>query len=79
MKSTVEQLSPKDKKALALFYETDAYSALKHFAELEITALGVDALIQTEITQVHYLRGRASWANELCILIRKISKETEKS
>lgn len=79
MKSTVEQLSPKDRKALALFYQTDAYNALVHFAELEITTLGVDALSQTEITQVHYLRGRAAWAKELCILIRKISKETEKS
>lgn len=79
MKSTVEQLTPKDRKALALFYETDAYNALKRFAELEVSALGVDALSQTEITQVHYLRGRATWASELCKLIREIYKTTEKS
>lgn len=79
MKSTVEQLSAKDRKALALFYDTDAYNALKHFAELEITSLGKDALGQTDITQVHYFRGRAAWASELCKLIRQISKETDKN
>lgn len=78
MKSTVEQLSLKDRQALAHLYETDAYNALKKFAELEALSLGMDALVATDMNQVNYLRGRATWAKEVCELIRKISLETEK-
>lgn len=75
MKSTIEQLTLNEKKALAHWYNTDSYKALEHLARLEVQGLGADALVAPTLEQVKYLQGRSSWLVDLFKLIRMIHKE----
>ncbi len=77
MKSTVEQLTPDERKALVLFYDTKAYEAFKRLCELEIEGLGKDALGSTEHSQTRWFGGQANMAAKLPKLIRELHKESE--
>lgn len=59
MKSTVDQLSTKDRALLAAFYGTDTYEALKKLVAAERVLLAQDAIDQTDILQVRYLSGQS--------------------
>ena len=75
MKSTVSALSQNEREALALFYDTEAYKALIKFCELEVNALGVDALQALNIEQVRVLQGRAAFASDLVKFFKEIYKQ----
>ena len=79
MKSTVDQLGKSERQALARLYDTDGYKALVKLCELEIVGLGKDALASSHMDGVNFLKGRASLAKELPLLIREIYTSTEKS
>lgn len=78
MKSTVELLNSKERAALALFFGTDAFTAFRRVAQLEIDGLAKDALGATTMDQVNFLKGRAAMAKELPLLIELIYKQSEK-
>jgi len=71
----MDQLSPIEKEALALFYETDAYKALDKFCKLDVVGLGRDALVAPSMEQVMYLKGKAYMAEHIPKLIRQLYKE----
>lgn len=79
MKSSLESLTPKEKKALALIYGTDGYKALERVHELEKHGLGQDALVAPTMEAVNYLKGRAFQSKFLLSLIKDCFKQTEKS
>lgn len=78
MRSTIDQLSPAEKKALALWYDTASYKALLHLAELEVQGLAADALIAPNMEQVRYLHGRSSWAADIFKLVKELYKQSNK-
>lgn len=79
MKSTIEQLTGAQRKALALFYETPTYEALKALCQLEIDGLAKDALDSPSQEQTRYYAGQAQMASKLVKLIRQLYKESLKS
>lgn len=78
MKSTLDQLSSKEKAALALLYGTDAFLALRKICQLEINGVAKDALEATVIEQVHYAKGQAAMAKKVIRLVELIYKEDGK-
>lgn len=78
MKSTLEQLSAKEREALAHFYDTDAYKALRKLVDLERLETAKDHLDQTDILQVRYLSGQASSLKKLVLTLRDNYKQFEK-
>ena len=77
MKSTVEQLTSAERKALVLFYDTPAYNALKHLCQLEIDGLGKDALASQDHNQTRWLGGEANMAAKIPKIVRQLYKESE--
>mgnify|MGYP001562310984 CR=1 FL=1 len=79
MKSTLDQLSAKEREALARLYEMDGYTALKRLCELEILGLGKDALQAPDIGVVNLLQGKAIMAKNIPTIIhneyKRISKQ----
>lgn len=78
MKSTVEQLTTQERTALALFYDTPAYRALKRLLELgrlntATKLLELDPTIHHTIMAQH--QGRAMFAKELNQEIKHNYKE----
>lgn len=78
MKSTLDQLSPKDKEDLALLYDSDGYQALKKLNKLEQIGLGADALMATTMEDVKYLKGRSYQWKVIIQIIRDIYKQVNK-
>lgn len=78
MKSTVKQLTAKERELFALFYETPSFMALKRFCALEVSSLGIDALTSQSLEQVKYLSGRASFAKDLIDMIEGIYQDSVK-
>lgn len=78
MKSTLEQLSASKKQALALFYDTEAYKALKELCELEIDGLGKDALGSPSHEQTKWFGGQASMAAKIPKIIKELYIESNK-
>ena len=78
MKSTIELLSPTDRKALALFYGTPAYAALERLVKLERLELAKDAIEQTDILIVRYLHGGSVNLQKILRTVKDIHKSTEK-
>lgn len=76
MKSTVEQLTPKDRKTLSTFYETDTYAALKRLCELERDELARDAIEQRDIAEVRYMHGQAMSLKKLFQTIKDLNKKS---
>lgn len=71
-KSTIDQLTLNEKKALAHWYGTDTYKALEKLARAEVAALGEDALAATDIEHLRRLQGRAAWAVDFFRLLKLI-------
>lgn len=78
-KNTIDNLSQKERLALAHFYGTDSYNALVKFCQLEIDGLAKDALSAIHMDGINFLKGRASFAKELPQLLKAINESTEKS
>lgn len=78
MKSTIDQLSVKEKEALAEFYNTEAYKALEKFCKLDIAGLGRDALQSPSQEQTKYLQGKAHYAEYLPKLVHELYKQVNK-
>lgn len=76
MKSTLDQLTSSERKALVLFYDTEAYKALKRLCELEIAGLGKDALGSTDHNQTRWLGGEANMAAKIPKIVRELFKES---
>lgn len=79
MRSSVEQLSIGEQRALAQLYGTDGYKALVHLCKLEVEGLGKDALASTEHEQTRWLGGQANMAVKIPKIIRELSKATDKN
>ena len=78
MKSTVEQLTTAERTALALYYDTPAYRALKHLLELERVNTATKLLLLNPETEGHFIskhQGRAEGFKDLNLLIRDNYKE----
>lgn len=78
MKSTLEQLSAKERELLAHFYDTDTYKALRKLVEVERLEIAKDHIDQTDILQVRYLSGQASSLKKLCLTLRDNHKQSDK-
>ncbi len=79
MKSTLEQLTPKEREALVHFYGTATYDALKHLCRLEIEGLGKDALGSPSHEQTRYFAGQANMAAKLTKVIKSLYEESKKN
>lgn len=77
MKSTVDLLTDKQREALALFYGTDAFDAIKQLCKLEIEGLGKDALASPDHEQTRFYAGQAAMAAKLPKVIRMLYKVKE--
>jgi hypothetical protein len=77
MKSTVDQLTNKERELLALFYDTETYKALKQLCKYEIDGLGQDALASPDHNMTRWYSGQATMATKLPKLIRELFKEKE--
>lgn len=77
--STLEQLSPAYRKALATLYETDAYKAIKQLCELEINGLGKDALGSQSHDMTRFYAGQAYMAAKLPRSIKQLHKEAQEN
>ena len=78
MKSTVDQLTTKERDTLAHFYDTEAYLVLKKLASLEIVSLGKDALTSLDHEQTRFLAGQATMAKNFIELIQLCYKASNK-
>lgn len=78
MKSTVEQLTAEERKALALFYDTEAYKALEKLIGFEKTQYAEQHVGQLEIGQIRYLTGMVGSLNKLLNLLQENYKESVK-
>lgn len=84
MKSTIEQLSYAERQALVLFYDTEAYKALKKLVEIERTALAQDSVfldgtIEEIALQSRFLAGGSLKLKGLIKSLGEIYKESEKN
>lgn len=78
MKSTLEELSAADRKALAHFYETPAYAALRKLIDLERLELAKSHVDQVDILQVRYLSGQTSSLKKLIGTLQENFKASNK-
>ncbi len=78
MRSTLEQLSEKERKALANFYGTDAEKALRKLIDLERLNLAKDHVDQVDILQVRYLSGAAHSLKQLVFTLKTNYKDNNK-
>lgn len=79
MRSIVHRLTPKDKKALALFYETDAYLALMKLIKAMTANAATHSLAATDWEAVKLLQGQAFSLKELKRLLEEINKLDQKN
>lgn len=78
MKTTVEQLTTEERKVLALFYDTQAFRALKRLLELERLNTSTKLLLLNPTTDSHFIskhQGRAEMCKDLNLLIRDNYRE----
>lgn len=78
MKSTLEQLSTKEREALAHFYGTEAHKVLEKLVNEERLEIAKDHVDQTDILQVRYLSGQASSLKKLLLTLRENYKHFNK-
>lgn len=78
LKSTLEQLTPKEREALATIYDMDGFKSLKKLCELEIIALGKDALEAPTMEQKEIFHGKAMMAAHIPKTIIKEWKRLNK-
>ena len=78
MKSTLEQLSAKEREALAHFYTTDAHKAQEKLINLERLELAKDHVGKRDILDVCYLSGQSDGLKKLILTIRENYKTFDK-
>lgn len=78
MKSTLEQLSAKEREALAHFYDTDAHKALRKLIDVERLELAKDHVNQTDILHVRFLSGQSDGLKKLALTLRENYKHFDK-
>lgn len=78
MKDSVQQLTPKEREALALWYDSASYKALLRLAEVDVAGLAADALNAPNLEQVKYLKGRADWAVDIFKLLQENYRKSQK-
>lgn len=79
MKSIIHKLTPKDKKALALFYDTDAYLALSKLIKAMTGNAANLSLNATDWEAVKLLQGQAFSLKELRRLLEEVYKSEQKN
>lgn len=79
MKSTVELLTPEERKALVLFYDTRAHKALIQLIQNERLELAKDHVDQTDINQVRYLSGQVASLKKLAGTLKSLYQESLKN
>lgn len=78
MKSTLEELTSAERKALALFYDTPAYQALRRLVDIERLELAKSHVDQVDILQVRYLSGQTAALKKLIGTLRENFKSSNK-
>lgn len=78
MSSIVSRLSPKDKKALALFYETDTYTSLKKLISMVRGNAASRCLTAVDFLEVKHLQGQEHVLKVLLEEIGRIYKAEQK-
>lgn len=85
MKSTVEQLTTEERKALALWYDTSTYKIVKKLLEIERLNTATKLLLLNPTTDGHFIskhQGRAEMCKDLHQLVKdnyKTNIRTEES
>lgn len=74
MKSAADKLSLKEKKALALWYDSESYKALKHLIKIERELLAQDHVGQRDILEVCDLTGQTKSLKKLVRQLEVIYK-----
>lgn len=78
MKSTLEQLSAKEREALAHLVDTDGFKAFVKLIEAERMEIAKDHVDEIDILQVRYLSGQASSLKKLVNTLRENHKQFDK-
>ena len=78
MKSTIDHLTPKELLALAHFYDTEAYTALRKLIDAERLELAKSHVEQTDIMQIRHLSGQSTALKKLINTLKLISTSQEK-
>lgn len=78
MKSTLEQLTAAERKALAHLYETDGYMALRKLIDIERLELAKSHVDQIDILQIRYLSGQTSSLKKLVGTLQENFKASNK-
>lgn len=78
-KSSIEQLSAKERELLARLYETDHYKVLIRLIEIERLELAKDHVDETDISTIRYLSGQARGLKKLVGTIRDNYTKTQKT
>lgn len=79
MSTIVSRLAPKDKRALALFYETDGYIGLKKLVNLVKKNAADQALKSPNHETTKWLQGQAYTCDRLIDELEKVYKSEQKS
>lgn len=74
MKSIIHRLTPKDKKALAHFYSTDAHTGLIKLMKMMKANSGAHSLTAPDWDTVKHLQGQSFSLTELSKLLEEIYK-----
>lgn len=77
--SVVSRLAPKDRKALALFYETETYNSLKKLVGMVRANAAKKCLTATDFLEVKHLQGQEHALAVLLDELSKIYKSDQKS
>ena len=77
MKSTFDNLSPKDKVLLVTFYETDTFNAFKRLLEAERLNIATQLVdVQADdVKTIARLQGRAEACKQLYLAIKDLYKK----
>lgn len=78
MSSVVSRLAPKDRKALALFYETETYTSLKKLISQVRGNAAKKCLTAFDFLEVKHLQGQEHALKVLLDEIEKIHKSDQK-
>jgi hypothetical protein len=76
--STLDQLSPKERAAIARLHGTEGFAALKKLHSLTVEGLGKDALVAQSMEDVKFLSGRAYQSKILVQAIIDLYKAEDK-
>lgn len=72
MRSIANRLTPKDKKALALFYQTDAQRALSKLMKMMVGNAAKHCLSAPDFMVVKHLQGQEFSLRELDKLLKEV-------